>query len=122
LVRLVGDTHGMGSAEEADTLYPAEDALVGDLSALGLRFVARLRSLGAWQLTFMGPPGLERAVKRLAETHLRGLRRPFSTLAKIDPVWTVRLDDIHEVTNLLTNLAQRFHGEYDRWETSVEAE
>ena len=89
---VVGDTHGMGSSEEADALYPAEAALVADLSALAIRFVGRLRNRGVWQLTCMGPPHLEPEVKRLAGIHLRGLQRQFSTLAQMDPEWTYFTD------------------------------
>lgn len=35
---------------------------------------------------------------------------------------SVQLEDIHEVTNLLADLAAQFNGEYDGWETEVEAE
>jgi uncharacterized protein (TIGR01619 family) len=199
-----GDTHGMGSSEEANTLYRAEDALVAELSAMAVRFIGRLRNLGNWQLTFMGPPGIEPDIERLAEIHLDRLPRQYSIDAENDPEWSyysdflfpdaermrwiqdrrvvdalqrhgdpltqrrrvdhwiyfpdrdsqcafasavaedgfqllepqgeapdfgvqvyrvdsVQLNDIHEVTHALTALAERFNGNYDGWETSVES-
>ena len=41
--------------------------------------------------------------------------------AHVHRVDSVALDDIHEVTTLLEELAEKHGGEYDGWETSVEA-
>ncbi|HEY0251026.1 MAG TPA: DUF695 domain-containing protein [Kofleriaceae bacterium] len=48
--------HGMGTAEEADQLFPVEDTIADRATAAGLTYVGRLRNRGTWQLTFYGRP------------------------------------------------------------------
>lgn len=59
--------HGMGSAAEADALYPLEDALTAAAANLGLTYVGRLRNDGEWQLTFYGRPDHRDALDALAQ-------------------------------------------------------
>lgn len=47
--------HGMGSAAEADALYPIEDEVIERAQALGFLYVGRLRTAGYWELTFYAP-------------------------------------------------------------------
>lgn len=48
--------HGMGSAAEAEALYPVEDGVIEAAERLGLVQVGRLRNDDHWQLVFYGPP------------------------------------------------------------------
>ena len=196
--------HGMGTAAEADVLHPIEDVIVSEMNESGLRYLGRLRNLGMWQLTFMGPIGREDDVRHAATSALASPGRSFELIARQDADWSyyrdflypdaervrwmrdrdvvdaleqhgdslrterrvdhwvyfgdvesrsrfaeavhglgfgiveldassesgpglqvhrvdsVQLDDIHEVTTTLQELAERYGGEYDGWETSVE--
>lgn len=190
--------------EEAELLFPVEDALNDELAGLGIRSLGRLRNGGAWQLTYLGSPALLERVERIAEGRLKPAQREFSTYSKSDPQWeyyteflypsdermrwiqdrrvvdslaqhgdplterrrvdhwcyfpdakaqssfaaqvvanrfevleplegeptfpvqvhrvdSVQLEDIHEVTGWLTELAERCGGDYDGWETFVDA-
>ncbi len=79
--------HGMGSALEAEALYPLEDALIAAATNLGLVYVGRLRNDEAWQLTFYGTPDHLDALNALAqEADLGG--RQFQTGSKPDGDWT----------------------------------
>ncbi len=82
------DHHGMGSAAEAEILWPAEDMIVERLEALGLRYVGRLRNRSNWQITFMGPTGREPNVRDLVGPIAKSLRRRFQVRSKPDPEWS----------------------------------
>lgn len=79
--------HGMGSAAEAEILYPVEDHLTQRAQANGFLYVGRLRSDGRWQLTFYGPSDRLQAIQTLS----RGLEgidgRKVDTGSKPDPAW-----------------------------------
>jgi hypothetical protein len=80
------DEHGMGSAAEANALYPVEDAIVEAASARGLVHVGRLRNADAWQLTFYGPSGgLDALAELVEQADLGG--RSVEVAGQDDPEW-----------------------------------
>jgi regulator of RNase E activity RraB len=87
--------HGMGSAAEAELLYPLEDALAKAAAAIALRHIARLRNNGYWQVTFMGPSGQQAELRRIADQHLSRLQRSFELVAKEDLNWAYYRDFLY---------------------------
>jgi Regulator of ribonuclease activity B/Family of unknown function (DUF695) len=80
--------HGMGDGDEAELLYPAEDALVAAFASMGLRFVGRLRNAGTWQLAFMGPQGLASRVTAAATAAFGPLPRACEIVHRLDTDWS----------------------------------
>lgn len=79
--------HGMGSAEEADSLNPAASRIGAAAADLGLRSVGRLRNNGVWQLTFMGPSAMEEKLVQKAREALTSTKHRFESVAQADPEW-----------------------------------
>jgi len=83
--------HGMGTAAEAEVLYPLEDQLIERLTDLALIYVGRLRNHSCWQLTFYGQSDLNEALKIAgAEMKLGG--RQFDVGSKADDEWSYYRD------------------------------
>lgn len=83
---LDAEEHGMGSADEAEALYPVEEAIVEAASSRGLVHVGRLRNAGTWQLAFYGPPDAPNILAALVEqVELRG--RSAEIGGHDDPDW-----------------------------------
>jgi hypothetical protein len=61
---------GVGTAEEAEALNTAEEALIARAAGLGLVYVGRLRNRGEWDVTFYGPPGREVRLRDAAGTYV----------------------------------------------------
>jgi hypothetical protein len=81
------DEHGMGSASEAEVLYPVEDQLTEGARARGFVYVGRLRTDGLWKLTFYGPNDRLDVLRALAKD-VGGLDgREVETGSKADPGW-----------------------------------
>lgn len=89
------DQHGMGSSEEAETLWPIEDQIIESVSPLGCRFVGRLRNNGVWQLTFMGPAGAEPDLAREIRGTLAPSGHAFELFSKPDHAWSYYLEFLH---------------------------
>lgn len=79
--------HGMGTADEAERVWPIEDALVERTTKLGWAYVGRLRNLGRWQLTFYGPAGKDQVFEAVIVDVLDGLGQPFTANGGPDPDW-----------------------------------
>jgi len=79
--------HGMGSAADAELLYPVQDQLHERAQANGFFYVGRLRTDGRWQLAFYGLAGRLDTLQTLANM-LDGLDgRKIETGSKPDPDW-----------------------------------
>lgn len=79
--------HGMGSAAEAEILYPVEDHFTQRAQASGFLYVGRLRSDGRWQLAFYGPADRLQAIQTLSKG-LEGIDgRAVDTGSKPDHTW-----------------------------------
>ncbi len=91
VVRIVmgepGD-HGMGEGGELAILGPLEDRLVTGAAEHGARFVGRLRNRGMWQVTFMGPSGIQDAMGNLGLEVLDGSGRDHDLAFQEDPTWS----------------------------------
>ena len=79
--------HGMGERSEMDALGPVEDRVGAWARANGVHYVGRLRNHGVWQMTFYGPRGRERALRRCVEKELEGSGRSVQWVANPDPEW-----------------------------------
>jgi hypothetical protein len=78
-----GGDHGMGTAEEADVLFPIEDVVIGKAADLGLVYVGRLRHAGTWQIAFYGPAAQLDALKAIGKASGRSVE----VRAKLDREW-----------------------------------
>jgi hypothetical protein len=88
------DEHGMGSNVELEALIPVEDRMIASASSLGLAYVGRLRNNGRWQLTFYGPAGLEKALKRISTAEDLG-GRPADVGTQPDREWSYYRDFLY---------------------------
>ena len=94
--------HGMGTQEEAEALWPAEDELVADLAGIGFVHVGRLRNRGTWQISFYGPASGTDRFLRTAEEHGKRTGRGSWTHVKADPDWS------YYETFLLPDIERRY--------------
>ena len=83
---LDSDEHGMGSAAEAEVLWPLEESLVQAASERGLVQVGRLRTDATWELTFYGSGEIEHVLRELAEPLDLG-GRPVEVGSRADGDW-----------------------------------
>lgn len=81
------DEHGMGSSAEADLLRSVEDRITEGAQAMGLYYVGRMRSRGAWQLVFYGPAGWLDALKPTHTTTELLAGRKVDVRTMPDPDW-----------------------------------
>lgn len=81
------DDHGMGSSDEAEALWPVEDAIGSAAKKLGLAYVGRMRNDGSWQLTFYGKAGHEEALEDIVEEALDDSERGYRCGSKKDADW-----------------------------------
>jgi len=64
--------HGIGSADEGETLDAIERDLIAALGRHGLVYAGRIRGRGEWESTFYGPASAGGIVRELAEATKRG--------------------------------------------------
>ena len=84
--------HGMGSAEEAEVLYPVEDGIEKAAGTLGIRSIGRLRNNGVWQITFMGPAALGERLESEVRQILEPTEHRFETVVQHDAEWGYYLE------------------------------
>ncbi len=82
------DEHGMGSRDEAEQLYVAEDEIVAAVRDHGLVYVGRLRNNAIWQLTFMGPPERRATLEEISRSVTAADLRPLRIVDQHDPSWS----------------------------------
>ena len=79
--------HGIGVEPDVRTLFAAEDVIVAEAEARGLRFVGRVRHNGDWQLSFYGRPEHEPMLAEIALLGLGEQARGYRTASQDDPDW-----------------------------------
>lgn len=81
------DDHGMGTVAEAELLRSVEDRISEGAQAMGLYYVGRMRSRGAWQLVCYGPAGWLDALKPTHTTLELLVGRRVDVRTMPDPDW-----------------------------------
>lgn len=74
--------HGMGTLEEADTLYALEEKLEEKLAVHEIALVGRIRTHGVWQMSFYGPASAR------ASFQVEAPDRVVTIEIVHDPAWT----------------------------------
>ena len=85
-IRDVGE-HGMGTAAEAEVLFPIEDKIIDWAKESGLVYVGRVRTRGHWELAFYGAEGASDALTAVAVSLCRPAGRSVQLVATPDAAW-----------------------------------
>ena len=87
--------HGMGTADEAEVLFPVEDAVRDAAEESGFRYVGRIRGSDRWQLCFMAAAGREPELDLLVHPAASAAPRSAEIRSMHDPDWSYVLGFLH---------------------------